>query len=560
MAATIEPAIQAPRPQNAKGLDAFYTDSQVAEFLVRWAIRGPTDSVLDPSFGGGVFLRCAAERLLELGGDPARCVFGVEIDPSVHERVAGELARTSAVDMGHLLCSDFFDVSPQGLGRVDAVVGNPPFIRYHRFTGSNRDKALRRAASEGVALSRLTSSWAPFVVHCAALVKPGGRLALVLPMEIGHASYARPVVAALARQFGRLTFLTFRTRLFPDLSEDTLLLLAEAKGETPSGIFWRDLPHAAALEQFREAESLPALRRLDAESFTNGGHGLVECLVPPRARSLYRDLRRHRLVRRLGDVADVGIGYVTGANAFFHLTHEEATRWRIPDEFLRPAVLRGRSLRGLRFTREDWHGTLRAGEAAFLLHITADEGRLPDGVRRYLHHGVKLGVPTAFKCRTRSPWYRVPHVHLPDAMLTYMIGVAPSLVANDARVVVPNSLHMVRLRPGGAPSPAALAAMWQTSLTRLSVEIEGHALGGGMLKLEPTEAGNVLLAGDDRSAGHLDSLARELDSLLRRGESSAARHLADKALLIDALGLDEEDCRALRSATDLLCQRRWRHP
>ncbi|MBM4037062.1 MAG: SAM-dependent DNA methyltransferase [Planctomycetes bacterium] len=557
MAVTVDPAVEGPRPVNAKGMGAFYTDTRVAEFLVRWAVRDPTQSVLDPSFGGGVFLRCATERLRGLGGDPARLVFGVEVDAEVHGRVAAELADVLPPHTGNLLRADFFDVSPDTLGEVDAVVGNPPFIRYHRFTGSDRDKALRRAASEGVALSRLTSSWAPFVVHCAALVKPGGRLALVLPMELGHAAYARPVVEFLSRRFRRLTFLTFRTRLFPDLSEDTLLLLAEGKGEPPSGIFWRDLPDAAALERFHATGRLPGLRRLDAESFTNGGHGLVECFVPARALSLYRGLRRHRLVRRLGDMADVGIGYVTGANAFFHLSHDEATRWHIPDAFLRPAVLRGRSLRGLRFTQEDWHKTVRAGEAAFLLHIRPTDHPLPDSVRRYLEHGAELGVPTAFKCRTRSPWYCVPHVYRPDALLTYMIGAAPSLVANDAGVVVPNSLHMLRLRPGAAPSPAAVAAMWQTSLTRLSVEIEGHALGGGMLKLEPTEAGNVLLAASGPGDGHLDGLARELDCMLRRGEQTAARDLADRTLLIGGLGLDEKDCRVLRRAADLLRQRRY---
>jgi len=36
-----------------------------------------------------------------------------------------------------------------------------------------------------------------------------------------------------------------------------------------------------------------------------------------------------------------------------------------------------------------------------------------------------------------------------------------------------------------------LAALWQTLLTRLSAEIEGHALGGGMLKIEPSEAINL---------------------------------------------------------------------
>lgn len=35
---------------------------------------------------------------------------------------------------------------------------------------------------------------------------------------------------------------------------------------------------------------------------------------------------------------------------------------------------------------------------------------------------------------------------------------------------------------------------WRHPLTRLSCELEGHPLGGGMLKLEPREAARVLLA------------------------------------------------------------------
>ena len=65
---------------NVKSRGAYYTDRAVADFLVRWAVRGPADTVLDPSFGGGVFLRSAAERVEGLGGHPARQVFGVELD------------------------------------------------------------------------------------------------------------------------------------------------------------------------------------------------------------------------------------------------------------------------------------------------------------------------------------------------------------------------------------------------------------------------------------------------------------------------------------------------
>ena len=42
-----------------KALGAFYTDEPVAQHLVRWSLRNASDTVLDPSSGGGVFLYAA---------------------------------------------------------------------------------------------------------------------------------------------------------------------------------------------------------------------------------------------------------------------------------------------------------------------------------------------------------------------------------------------------------------------------------------------------------------------------------------------------------------------
>src|SRR5512139_2383785 len=72
------------RQETPKSLGAYYTDSQVAEFLVRWAIQNGSDTILDPAFGGGVFLRAACKRLRDLGGNPSLQVFGVELDGGVH--------------------------------------------------------------------------------------------------------------------------------------------------------------------------------------------------------------------------------------------------------------------------------------------------------------------------------------------------------------------------------------------------------------------------------------------------------------------------------------------
>jgi adenine-specific DNA methylase len=541
-----------------KALGAFYTDAQVARFLVWWAVRSAQDTVMDPSFGEAVFLHAACDRLIKIGGRPSHQVFGVEIDPVVHAQIASKLIQEFDVREENLLLSDFFDVDQRKLRRVDAIVGNPPFIRYQRFSGDVRKRALRRAAEEGLKLSELSSSWAPFLVHSVAMLNRGGRLAMVIPVEISHAAYALPVLDYLQRSFGTLTFLTFQKKLFPHLSEDTLLLLAEDKGSQTSKVLWRDFPDVDLLNDVQKLNCLPLLATtpVNTQALTQGHERLIEYFLPKKARELYRELKAQLSIKRLGELADVGIGYVTGANDFFHLSPDEARYWGIPGTFLRPAVRRSRGLSGLRLTSDDWQSALEDGETGYLLHIKSND-EVPDAVRRYLDYGEQKGVSKTYKCRTRSPWFSVPHVYNPDALLSYMSGITPRLVANDAGVVAPNSLHVLRLHHDMTLTGDQIAALWQTSLTRLSVEIEGHALGGGMLKLEPTEAENVRIASPDIDNDRMMELIEELDALIRNGDFTTAQSRADSVILMEGLGLSQSDCRLLEVATNTLRNRRY---
>jgi adenine-specific DNA methylase len=542
----------------AKTFGAFYTDAQIADFLVWWAIRSHRDTILDPSFGGGVFLRSASVTIRRLGGEPADQVHGVEIDPDVHAEIGDKLSEEFGVMRENLLLADFFSLDASSDRQVDVVVGNPPFIRYHRFSGETRMRALNRAASQGVRLSALSSSWAPFLVHSIAMIKSGGRLAMVVPMEIAHAVYAQPVLNHLCRSFGKVSFLTFRKKLFPDLSEDTLLLLGENKGARSSSFHKLDLAHSGELAQIQRQGRLPWRRdsRMNTQAVSEGHERLIEYLIPKKARELYRELKSSHLVKPLGELADVGIGYVTGANEFFHLSYDDAKRWKIPESYLRPAVRRGRALAGLRFCERDWKNASELGEAGFLLLIES-QNDLPEGVLKYVKRGETEGVNRSYKCRSRSPWFCVPHVYQPDGFLTYMSGSLPLLVANDACVVAPNSLHILRLHGQSPMTCDAIAASWQTSLTRLSVEIEGHAMGGGMLKIEPSEAERVLVAISKGSTRRLDKLARELDVLVRAGDQKIAQMQADKAILKNIIGLTKRDSDLLRSAADDLRTRRY---
>lgn len=547
-----------PPGECAKAMGAFYTDAQVADFLVWWAVRSRHNTVMDPSFGGGVFLRSACKRLVKLGGRPRNQVYGAELDPNVHARIAEELSGEFGVNRRHLLPTDFFALDAAAVKKVEVVVGNPPFIRYQRFSGGTRRAALMRAASCGVRLTELSSSWAPFLVHSVAMLKDRGRLAMVVPMEIGHAAYARPVLEHLAKSFGKVVFLTFQKRLFPGLSEDTLLLLGEDKGCHSSGFLLRDFAHPGLLAEVRRKgkRALSGTCRVSTQAITRGRERLVEYFIPKEARDLYRRLKRGGMTQRLGELADVGIGYVTGANSFFHLSPEEARNLGVPGAFLRPAVRRGRAFAGLRFTMRDWRNAANVGDASYLLSIPA-EAELPQSVRRYLEYGQDQGVPSAYKCRTRSPWFHVPNVNEGDAFLSYMSGHTTRLAANVAHVVAPNTLHVLRFHPQTTLPKDGIPALWRTSLSQLSAEIEGHSLGGGMLKLEPTEAEKVVLASWRTANGKLVDIARELDALLRNGLHEIAQARADSAILREGMGLSRSDCRLLKKAAETLRKRRY---
>jgi adenine-specific DNA-methyltransferase len=143
-----------------------------------------------------VFLAAAASRLRALGSpksEVAARLYGIDIDIAAAraavDRVALELDGNAPV----IIRADFFHSIAESIDeftegsatlrrqKFDAVVGNPPFIRYHNFDGPVRDAAAELMRQHGLNPSRLTNAWVPVVLGAAIMVRPGGRLAMVLP-------------------------------------------------------------------------------------------------------------------------------------------------------------------------------------------------------------------------------------------------------------------------------------------------------------------------------------------------------------------------------------------
>jgi len=128
---------------------AYYTPPDVVDTLIRWATRNSSDRLLDPSAGDGRFLARHPNSV------------GVEHDACA-AAVAMARAPTSTVHIG-----DFFEYARHAPEKFDCAAGNPPFIRYQRFNGAVRIRALSLCRSLGANSERLSTITPPTTARCA---------------------------------------------------------------------------------------------------------------------------------------------------------------------------------------------------------------------------------------------------------------------------------------------------------------------------------------------------------------------------------------------------------
>lgn len=531
-----------------KARGAFFTPPEISRYVVEWAIRSKADKVLEPSCGEASFLLEAGHRLRNLGkGDLfySDQLHGVEIH-SASAQQAQRLLAEQSFDAS-IATSDFYEFG--GTAKYDAVVGNPPYVRYQQHSGVSRTKSLEAALSQGVRLNGLASSWAAFTVKAASFLNKDGRLGLVLPAELLSVNYAAPVRRFLLERFGRVRLVMFEDRVFPNVLEEVVLLLAEGSGGA----------NHFEVYQAKDAKGLQDSDAIDwQEHKPQDGAKWTPALLSASLFETYRSISEGKHFEKLIDWGDTYLGAVTGNNNYFTLTKAEANALNIPKGDLRPITPPGsRHLKGHRFTERTWQVMADEGARCYLFYPKA---KLSAGASRYVEQGEAEKVHKAYKCAARSPWYTVPLVETPDLFLTYMNHDRPRFITNDAQVEILNSLYGVSLHHGRkAIGRELLPIACLNSVTLLGTEMVGRAYGGGLLKLEPKEADRLPIPSKDAielAEQELRPLVAQVFNLLRGGNLLRAVEIVDKALLSRIMKIPKADILALRAGRELLLQRR----
>ena len=583
----------------------FYTPEPVAGLVTRWALDdhgGGPPRVLDPAAGTGTFPLAAFEHLGEPGRDDAD-LLAVDVDDVALHVAALRLSAATGGEPADALDPrphSFFDLHPDDVGPVDAVVGNPPFVR---AADLSPDRAHHREHLEAYgpedvpdadagdapyldgdrALSRRSDASVYFVTHATRFLRPGGRLGLVLPAKWLESDYGVGFRRFLADQYRVHAVVGFGARAF-DALVDTVLLLAERREEPGEagppdesvrfvrldGPVDADRSLASLLEaaDVDPAVVAPVTRAPDARTVRRPLSTFAtarQCSPYLRAPEALLPLLDHPDLVPLGDLADVSRGVTTGANRFFLLDARDRERWDLDPRFLRPAL---RSVKGFDSR------TLKPGdvERAILdVHpfldgrvtdagpdaIAAAKGALRDaghdGLVDYVEHAEASGWHEGRTCQSRRIWFDLGPLPTPDAFVPKLLRERVFTVRNEAGAVPSNAIDCLSVHAG--VDAAVLLGVLDSSLSKAMMELWGRD-EAGMLQLMTYET-RTLPVPDVRAFSRAEAraVASAASSLgAAGGVDDGAQAALDEAVLA-ALDLDVEADRLRKLRTRLLRRR-----
>jgi adenine-specific DNA-methyltransferase len=459
----------------------YYTPGDLAAFMVRWTKEISPKRILEPSCGDGVFFDALAQVNYYQEAD----VVGFELDPEESAK-----ARRRACNLGikeaQVYSEDFLQWAlprlDAGDALFDAVVGNPPFVRYQYLPKLFQIRAESIFRQLGLPFTKHTNAWVPFILASIALLRPGGRLAMIVPSEIIHVTHAQALRSYLGRECRRVVIIDPEEIWFSDTLQGAVILLAEKKqSETKKSEGLGIYPvRGREFLKLNPATIFSAPQCINGETVQGKW---TRALLDIETRSLFDELASHADVHRFKDIAGVDVGIVTGANKYFLVSDEVVNSYHL-DKWSHPMFGRSEHCPGVIYDEHQHTENATKGLPTNFLWFQESAEAIDASAEAYIKFGEDQNLHTRYKCRIRSPWYKVPSVYSTEVGMLKRAHDTPRLILNRIGAYTTDTAYRIRTRDVMAEK---LVGCFINPLTALSAELEGRHYGGGVLELIPSE-------------------------------------------------------------------------
>ncbi len=526
----------------------YYTPQNLADYITKWALgKENLISVLEPSCGDGVFIQALAN---------ANCPKDIHLDAhelfDIEAEKAAKLCESLEFKNYNVSCGDFLSWANDKLlnneNLYDAIIGNPPFIRYQFLEKEFQRNTEMVFAHLGLKFTKHTNAWVPFILASVSLLKNGGRLAMVIPSEIIHVMHAQSLRTYLAVTCKKILIIDPQELWFENTLQGAVIFMVEKKADLSEKTQGVAIKHVKGLD-FLETDAEETFREAKAINGDTVKGKWTKALLTLEEIGLINRLVKHKDVHNFKDIADVDVGIVTGANNFFLVNNDMVEKYQLYD-YVKPMFGRSDHCKGVIYNQQQHQANVTKGLPTNFVYLEAEFSLLPPIVQEYIMQGESDALHTRYKCRIRNPWYKVPSVYTRKIGMLKRAHDTPRLIFNELEAYTTDTAYRIS---SDKFSPELLVYCFLNPLTALFAEIEGRYYGGGVLELVPSEIERLYIpipSDIEHNIRQLDEDVRHLSMdrvIERQGEN-----------ILKKLGLFNEEVDMLISAWKRLRDRRQR--
>ena len=587
--------------EERRELGQFYTHPRIAETLSDWAISRPDENigkpsdslprVLDPACGSGTFTVESYNILNDLYGNSTHqeiidSLVAIDINRFPLHLTALNLSSQNIqqeTDHLNIFHDSFFNTDPETkrlvstkmdgeadltekIGKFDAVVGNPPYIRQgdlhpdkthfrsHLSTFGREGYTTYLDGSKSI--SGKSDAYVYFVTHGTQFLRDGGRLAFIIPNKWLTTRYGETLQQFLFDHYKIEGIVGFTARAFEDALVDTVLVMVEKcenkqerKNKTVPFIRVRESMDAEDIidtvavnyqtpdKSYMQIRDRPAYRITAVDQSYLMDKGPQKLLPYIRAPSEFIELLEHpSLVPLDKDIGKIKRGVMTGANKFFFVSEEEKDKWEIESRFLQPAI---KSISDVdsRVVRSEDNNKYLFDVHEYVSQIQRESKSLAEesdivtrikkslkrdgytGARSYIEWGEREGHHTGTTCENRNIWFDLGELNPPEILHPKFFNERVYTIANPDSLMPSNAIDCINLN--SSVNSDAMVAFFNSTVYKALLETWGRAEGGGALQLMTYEVSSIPVL-DVRTLEEdtQDRLARANDRLIDGGENA----------------------------------------
>lgn len=526
----------------------YYTPQALADFVTLWVCENSPESLVEPSCGDGVFLRSIAKN----AKNNSINIFAYELFDSEVEK-SRLLCDQLSLRNAQIFEGDFLEWANAALINqkplFDGVLGNPPFIRYQFLEPEFQKNTENIFKTLGLKFTKHTNAWVPFLLACIALLKPNGRMGMVIPSEIIHVLHAQSLRTFLGMQCKKVVIIDPQEIWFEGTLQGAVIILAEKKSHP------EDETEGVGILNVRGSEFLntPPSKIFDETVGINGETvkgKWTKALLQVDDLHFITSLLEKKDIHDFKSIADVDVGIVTGANKFFLIDDETVSRFSL-EPYVHPMFGRSEHCKGVIYNEAQHQINKIKGNPSNFLYLDKPLSAYPKNIQSYINIGEQESLHKRYKCSIRAPWYKVPSIYSTRIGMLKRSHDIPRLISNQIGAYTTDTAY--RIRTKNNLDEDLLVYCFINPLTAITAELSGRYYGGGVLELVPSEIENLSIP--IPLGIHID--LENLDGMIRT--MSAEQVLLEHGYtILSALGMSRDDVTRLVDIWISLRNRRQR--